>query len=127
MSGVYEARGKVLLFPVNGNGKFKITLEKVVSTLKFDIETFSKNNQKYLRGKSSSLKLQTSKASYDFENLFNGNKEISDNLNNVLNDNWKELFDELVPAYTEAYARVLLQIANRIFSKIPLSDIFLDQ
>jgi hypothetical protein len=29
----------------------------------------------------------------NFENLFNGNKQLGDNINRVLNDNWKELLE----------------------------------
>jgi hypothetical protein len=33
--------------------------------------------------------------SFNFENLFDGNKELGDNTNQVLNDNWKEVFDDV--------------------------------
>jgi hypothetical protein len=33
--------------------------------------------------------------SFNFENLFDGNKELGDNTNQVLSDNWKEVFDDV--------------------------------
>jgi hypothetical protein len=43
----------------------------------------------------------------NFENLFNGNKQLGDNINRVLNDNWKELLEDVKQGCTEVFDTVL--------------------
>lgn len=60
-----------------------------------------------------------------FTNLFEGkNKELSDNLHTVLNENWKEVYDDVRPQYDQAYSLIFSSYADRIFSKVPLNQIF---
>ncbi|XP_045467274.1 protein takeout-like [Harmonia axyridis] len=126
ISGHYIATGKILVLPVKGEGPFSIILDQAVGTLLVDFKTYSKKGKKYLRGVAASLIFDVSHATYNFKNLFKRNKSIEDSLGKVLNENWKEIFEELVPSYTDAYAQALLQIVNRFFSKVPLSEVFTD-
>lgn len=65
------------------------------------------------------------KMEFYFDNLFDGkNKELADNVNAVLNENWKELFEEVRPGYEEAYGIIFRNYAEMIFTKVPLDKIF---
>ncbi|KAK9873316.1 hypothetical protein WA026_021807 [Henosepilachna vigintioctopunctata] len=127
LSGKYVANGKILVIPVNAVGDFQIILDNALSTLKFDIEIYKKNDVKHIRGTAANLVMKVKHASYKFTDIFGKNTEIGKSLNKVLNENWKIVYDELVPSYTEAYAQVMMQMMNRLFAKVPLSEIFLDQ
>ncbi|XP_044764567.1 protein takeout-like [Coccinella septempunctata] len=126
ISGHYTASGKILLLPVDGSGPFTIVLDQPVGTLLVDFAIHSKKGQKHLRANSAKLLFDVSHASYNFTNLLKRNRNIEQSLGKVLNENWKEIFDELVPFYTDAYAQALLQVVNRFFSRVPLSEVFLD-
>lgn len=60
-----------------------------------------------------------------FENLFNGDKLLSDTTNKFLNDNWMEILTELKPVLTKTIASIYKAIAEPIFSKFAYSDLFL--
>lgn len=60
-----------------------------------------------------------------FENLFNGDKLLSDSTNQFLNDSWKEILNELKPVLTQSIAGIYRAIAEPIFSKFAYSDLFL--
>lgn len=61
-----------------------------------------------------------------FENLFNGDKSLSENMNQFLNQNWNVLLTELKPALTEAMSQILQNVINGPFSKIPYNELFLE-
>lgn len=49
-----------------------------------------------------------------------------DNTNKVLNDNWKEFFEELRPTLHDTFGVVFLKLANTLFHKVPENEIFLE-
>lgn len=49
-----------------------------------------------------------------------------DNMNVFLNENWRELFNELQPAIEEVFGVVFKDVAHQLLSRIPLNQIFLD-
>lgn len=70
------------------------------------------------------LKITVTKASFQFENLFNGNKLLSENILKVMNDNWRDVVDGLIGPWEKAYGIVLKAIGNQVFGKIPFSKLF---
>lgn len=61
---------------------------------------------------------------YQFDNLFDGDKQLGDTLNNVLNDNSQEIFNDVREGYAQTYATVFKDFANKIFNRVPLKEIF---
>lgn len=47
-------------------------------------------------------------------------------MNIFLNENWKELLNEMQPAFEEALRAAIISIANEFFKRIPVNEIFLD-
>lgn len=61
----------------------------------------------------------------NLENLFNGDKALGDNMNLFLNENWRDILNELKPAIVLSVEEILKGIINRIFAKIPYDEVFL--
>lgn len=61
----------------------------------------------------------------NFENLFNGDKLLSDSTNQFLNENWGDILKELKPVLTKAISGIYKTVAEPIFSKFPYADLFL--
>ncbi|CAB3375918.1 Hypothetical predicted protein [Cloeon dipterum] len=100
--GTYDVSGKILILPIHGKGSINITMENVEYTYKFDVEKFSKGSKTGLRPKNHELDFKTTRIRMNLENLFNGQKELSDQMNVFLNENWKELVGELGSPIAEA-------------------------
>ncbi|KAG8325401.1 hypothetical protein J6590_068341 [Homalodisca vitripennis] len=61
---------------------------------------------------------------YDLQNLFNGNKELGENMNLVLNDNWKQILDDMRGPVQTALGAAFRQIADNVVHKVPYTTIF---
>lgn len=61
----------------------------------------------------------------NFENLFNGNDQLSLSTNAFLNDNWTEILRELKPVLTKAIGGIYKAVAEPIFNKFPYEELFL--
>ncbi|KAK9892739.1 hypothetical protein WA026_021931 [Henosepilachna vigintioctopunctata] len=126
MNASYTINGKILILDVYGSGECMIRIEGLKGQFTLDLETYIKNNNKYLKGTNADLVLHCEQATFQFDNLFDGNKQLGDNINKVLNDNWKQIYEELSPAYMKSIAISLLNLTNKLFSKIPIQDMFLN-
>jgi hypothetical protein len=59
-----------------------------------------------------------------FENIINGDKALTDNINLFLNENWKEIFNELKPKIAESFGEVTTQLISSVLSKRPYKEFF---
>lgn len=62
----------------------------------------------------------------NFENLFDGNRALGDNMNLFLNENWKEIFEELRVAIEASFADIFKGLVNRLFTTLPYNQMFKD-
>ncbi|KAH0812333.1 hypothetical protein GEV33_010458 [Tenebrio molitor] len=120
----YELDGKVLLLAVKGTGPSKVVLKNLKVTALFNYEEKMKKGKTHIKIISSKVNLDPELVSYNFENLFNGDKQLGDNINRVINDNWKEVFDDVKDGYVEVINRILVQLLNNFFSKVSLEEAF---
>ncbi|KAL3270987.1 hypothetical protein HHI36_021490 [Cryptolaemus montrouzieri] len=69
LNGTYEINGKILALPVFGKGLCSFRLDGVTGNVKFDVETFTKDTETYIRGKSSKMVIDIKQGHYKFDNL----------------------------------------------------------
>lgn len=124
--GQYTVNGKVLVLPITGNGPCKIVLHEPVLELKEVLGTPNqKNGKTFVQVKKIDLKLTSiKKLNVKLENLFNGNKQLGESMNSILNENWPILLEELQPAFEEAVAVIAQDIVNKALQKTAYTDIF---
>lgn len=58
------------------------------------------------------------------ENLFNGDKLLSDTTNQFLNENWRDIFNELQPAMIKAVDVMNLDVSKPVFDTVPYSELY---
>lgn len=61
---------------------------------------------------------------FQYDNLFNGDETLGPNMNKFMNDNWKEIFNEMKGPFEESFGLIFLDITNRVFSRVPIDEIF---
>lgn len=66
-----------------------------------------------------------SHVTYHLEGLFNGQKELSDNMHALINENWQEIFNELKPGIGEAFGLITKAVLSKVFGKYPLEQLFI--
>jgi len=126
ITGQYTVNGKVLVLPITGNGPCRIMLNDPVLELKEASGTsYQKNDKTYVQIKKMDVKLASiKKLNVKLENLFNGNKQLGESMNTILNENWTVVLEELQPAIEEAIAAIAQDIVNKALQKTAYTDIF---
>ncbi|XP_063696583.1 protein takeout-like [Culicoides brevitarsis] len=124
LAGKYKINGKVLVLPIQGRGLSNLTIDNVNLRVKFKPKVIEKNGKTYIQTDKFKLTFDTSRLYLQLDNLFNGDKALGDNMNVFLNENWKDILDELKPAVIEAFSQIFASVINTIFSKLSYDDVF---
>ncbi|XP_055904273.1 protein takeout-like [Eupeodes corollae] len=124
LNGDYTIKGRVLILPINGNGKSNITMENVRLKMSLLGESVVRDGETYMNVKNVKLNIDTSRLYFEFLNLFNGDKTLGDNMNLFLNENWKDIYGEVRGSITSAFASIFQSVVNNVFSKYPYRKLF---
>lgn len=141
MTGNYVMHGKMLLMPLSGNGtcrgnfselniistKKNINLKKIEgdvdATTSIVAERVMKNNGQHLKVKALFVDFNIGTAEIRLEDLFDGNSELGEAMNNFLNDNWKIVAAEIRPAIEDSIAHIVKSITERLFDEYTLDQL----
>lgn len=118
--------GRVLILPIQGDGKATIILENVDIDVKLRLQIINKKGKGHIQTDGFSLNFETDNMKTHLTNLFNGDEALGDSMNHLLNENWREILKEVKPAITYAIDEILKSIVNRIFYKVPYYECFLE-
>ncbi|XP_047518369.1 circadian clock-controlled protein daywake-like [Pieris napi] len=126
-TGKYEISGRLMTLPIEGNGDFKIAAESYHITLDLDLETVVGDDKKvYLTIKSFKQKNEaTAPISFDFKNLFNGQKDQADKVLTFANQNWKQVSDLLQEPIWYNNMKTILSSSNKYLMTEPLDQMFI--
>ncbi|PSN45325.1 hypothetical protein C0J52_18066 [Blattella germanica] len=123
----YNVTGKVLLLPIQGQGKSSFILKNVICNYTYDYDLVKKkDNLEYAVPKNPKLVLDAERLTVNLENLFNGNKFLGDNMNAILNDNWEELMKDMAPAFEETVGQLIHRVLGNVFGLVPYNVALLD-
>uniref|UniRef100_A0A1B0BD96 Haemolymph juvenile hormone binding protein n=1 Tax=Glossina palpalis gambiensis TaxID=67801 RepID=A0A1B0BD96_9MUSC len=122
--GDYVLSGKVLILPIQGEGQSNLTLVNPVFGIDFVGVADEKDGDVYMKLKDFHLHIDPQSFIYHFDNLFNGDKALGDNMNKFLNDNWKEIFSELKVSMEKEFGAVVGKVISQVFTKLPYAKYF---
>lgn len=126
LAGDYTMNGQMLVLPIKGKGKANLTLTDPTANIDLRGEVFEKGGEKYINITTFRFKMTPKHANFFFENIFNGDKVLSDTINTFMNENWQVVYDTLFPGYEASFGDKFKSIANRIFQNVPAKIIFPD-
>lgn len=69
------------------------------------------------------LTLDITGAHYNYDNLFNGEKLLGDNVLKVINENPIEVFADVKSGTESSFALVFKALAQQVFDKIPAKEV----
>ncbi|GLV31067.1 uncharacterized protein CBL_12140 [Carabus blaptoides fortunei] len=124
MTGDYELKGNILVLSLEGKGTSVFKFKNVKCVYNVVYERYTKNDVDYLRRTTSSLDYDMEHATMHFDNLFNGNKQIGDEMNKVLNENWKEVSGEFKPAVSSTILQIVDTVFARFLAIVPADELF---
>lgn len=121
----YEVNGKILVLPIKGNGKFVGNFTNAEAKIKFDLKIVKKKNHKnFFEIKQNKISLEIGAVKLHFSNLFNGNKQLGDQSNRFINDNWNDLMKEIRPLLEDTVGTIVMGIIKPVFETFSMDDLF---
>ncbi|XP_022909532.2 protein takeout-like [Onthophagus taurus] len=120
----YFIKGQILVLPINGEGKSNITFIGNDMTYEADIGSKDINGIKYYTIENPTLKAIPDKVYFHFDNLFGGDPNLGKQMNNFLDENWSDFYDELKPALQKAMEAVVTNVFKVYFAKVPADKLF---
>ncbi|ENN70878.1 hypothetical protein HUJ04_003490 [Dendroctonus ponderosae] len=126
LQGDYTMKGRILLLPIVGDGPCNVTLLNMKITHFMSFDYIERRGKTYMKVTDFRVTMNPEKVIFKFDNLFNGDKELGDNINQVLNENSAEVFEDVRDGYEKSFGLIFKDLANRVLPKVAVKDIFLD-
>lgn len=123
--GNYEMNGKFLLLPITGRGPCNVTLVKPTFTASFNGEPKLIDGKTFMKIKNFKLKIDVKQVINNYENLFN-DKILSENMNALLNQNWKEFHSAVSGPIIKSIEKDIRNILSKVFEAKPYEEFFLN-
>ncbi|PSN50410.1 hypothetical protein C0J52_08564 [Blattella germanica] len=125
VEGKYSINGRLLLLPIKGEGDISINMYDVITKgdLLFTLE--NRNGKEYMKVTETALHYEPTNENFLLTNLFNGDKALGERMNEVLNDNWREVHKELSPTVRTILQRFFSNIISSLADKVLYDEIFL--
>lgn len=122
--GEYELNGKLMVMPVVGKGGFTLTYQDVSFDLTFLGKAKTKDGKPYMELNEAKVVFQPGNLIVKVDNLFNGNKELSDNFHKFVNENWRDIFNEFKDKIWGSMAAFFKQTFTKMFDEIPYNEVY---
>ncbi|XP_069681820.1 protein takeout-like isoform X1 [Periplaneta americana] len=117
--GTYNISGQILLMPIRGTGNINITLVDAKCMVRNNFATQKINGVHHFLLTSATVHLDAKRMYIYLDNLFNGDKRLGDEMNKLLDENWKEVFDKITPHLAASLLEMLKGILNGISKQFP--------
>ncbi|KAK9874612.1 hypothetical protein WA026_005442 [Henosepilachna vigintioctopunctata] len=124
IEGDYVARGQVMIMPIKGNGHFTMMMNGATFKATVVSGNIDRNGVKYFHLDDFKLDYNIKKLSFNFENLFEGNKELGDQLNKFLNDNWDLILTDFGPGISNTVSGIIRNIYQQVGEEVPVKYFF---
>ncbi|KAJ0183387.1 hypothetical protein K1T71_001363 [Dendrolimus kikuchii] len=128
MKGNYELKGVLISESVVGKGPYTMECKGYTFVVNADMNTHPGPDGKEVATiKSFKVDVESAKGmQFDFKNLFNGQKELSDAVHKFANENWEAVSKAFQGPFMTANFETMIKIVNnKILKHIPL-DTYID-
>ncbi|KAK6633523.1 hypothetical protein RUM44_004130 [Polyplax serrata] len=119
-TGRYEVLGNVLVFNIRSKGDFQAVFEDASGLAKLYGKEVVVNNVKYMKIEHVGVDFKVGKARFKIRDHGSGTRVLSEAINNFLNQNWKEVLEEMKHTASAAIGKFVKQIINTALLKVPL-------
>ncbi|XP_050348730.1 circadian clock-controlled protein daywake-like [Nymphalis io] len=125
LTGHYNIDGQLLIFTAQGDGKFMIDIRDIFLKAIIDISTVNGKDAKphwHISKWSYTFEVLTG-ATFNFENLFNGNKVLAQQLLDFVNTSWKEVMREIAPPIVDAIVAKVMNGVEAMYKAEPIDQL----
>ncbi|XP_059049935.1 circadian clock-controlled protein daywake-like isoform X1 [Achroia grisella] len=125
IKGQYDAVGRILLFPINGEGDAKVKLTNLRMTVDINTKyTKDKEGRNHFALKNYKYTFDYGdRVTFDLQNLFKGSKELSDTVLQFLNENWKLVAEEFGKPIVDYAVDLAIRTIEKFFIAVPYEEL----
>jgi hypothetical protein len=87
-------------------------------------EEVKKKGKTYMQFVGAKGQIKPSSIVFHFDNLFNGDKLLGDEINKMMNENWKLLYEDIEETLLGATTKIFINILNNFFGKLSIEEAF---
>ncbi|XP_053972525.1 uncharacterized protein LOC128873180 [Hylaeus volcanicus] len=120
LQGRYEVAGNVLLFPIQSHGDFWALFGDVQAIARVQGEEEVREGIRYLKVARMLVDFSLGRARFRVIDQLNGNNVIGQAMNQFLNQNAKEIIEEMRPAASASIAKHFKDFLGKALNKVPL-------
>ncbi|KAI8422090.1 hypothetical protein MSG28_009980 [Choristoneura fumiferana] len=127
LRGTYKLSGQLLVFPVQGEGKNTITIRDIIikaSTEITNVPGADGQTHWHINKWRHTYQVKTS-TSFDFDNLFNGNKLLADPVSAFVNSNWREVMEDIAQPIVKSIVERVVMAVDAFFAAVPADQLFI--
>ncbi|XP_046977903.1 uncharacterized protein LOC124543684 [Vanessa cardui] len=127
MAGHYDLTGELISLPVEGHGDFTFVSREYL--LKFNVKLEKKQESDgkthlFIK-KINIIAKPLVSATYDFKNLYNGQKDKADNLKNFVKQNWQTVAELVQYPIWSASMGIMTKTFNTYLKHVAFEDVML--
>ncbi|XP_026280272.1 protein takeout-like [Frankliniella occidentalis] len=115
----YVIDGRALVVPIRGEGIFTANLTNTKASVDIQLNLVKRKNGEYIRPTETRVSLTIGGAKAHFGNLFNGDPILSRTTNTFLNENTKDILEEVKPAVEAVAAMIVEDVASNVVRVVP--------
>lgn len=120
LQGRYKVAGNVLLFPIKSQGDFWALFGDVSANARIQGVQEVREDIRYMRISRLLIDFSLARARFRVIDQLNGNNVIGQAMNQFLNQNAKEIIEEMRPAASASIAKHFQSFLNAAFTKVPM-------
>ncbi|NP_001153496.1 uncharacterized protein LOC100301488 precursor [Nasonia vitripennis] len=120
LQGRYEVAGNVLLFPIQSQGDFWAFFGDVAAIARVQGIEEKRDGIRYMKIARLLVDFSLGRARFRVVDQLNGNNVIGQAMNQFLNQNAKEIIEEMRPAASASIAKHFMSFLNTAFTKVPM-------
>ncbi|KDR22095.1 protein takeout-like [Zootermopsis nevadensis] len=122
--GKYKMSGRLLLLPINGEGDLNITLVDSKMSVEGDFVQEIVGETQHAVVNNPRATMDPSRMYVLLTNLFNGDKVLGKQMNEFLNDKWKDAYNSLSAPIVEGIVQAVISVINEASSVVPFEEAF---
>ncbi|XP_063826618.1 circadian clock-controlled protein daywake-like [Ostrinia nubilalis] len=125
VKGKYKSSGRLLMFPINGDGDAAIRCKNLRVNLTLQLRSIKGSGDTYLEIVNSQSKHSyEGQIQYNLTNLIKGSPETSKTLLNFMNQNWHMVAQEFGDPLVDFGVKVILRNIKKLISAVPMNQLF---
>ncbi|XP_044740772.1 protein takeout-like [Chrysoperla carnea] len=121
--GNYDVKGQILVLPIIGKGTANFTFDDVTFIYSYSYGNIVRHNDQYFTIIGNHFTFDSQKAYLHLDRIFQDDERLNKETNLVINENWREIIDDMRPDIGETIGSIVTAIISGYYAHIPASEL----